>query len=76
MAFDLTGLGAQDALAQIAKMAYGSGRNGGVAGELLASAAPRPARSTRARQTSSPSDGKCSRLDLFFVYCENTNKED
>ncbi len=61
MAFDLTGLGAQDALAQIAKMAYGSGRNEGVAGELLASAAPRPARSTRARQTSSPSDGKVMR---------------
>ena len=32
MAFDVTGLGAQDALAQIAKMAYGSGRNEGVAG--------------------------------------------
>ena len=32
MAFDVTGLGARDALAQIAKMAYGSGRNEGVAG--------------------------------------------
>lgn len=32
MAFDVTGLGAQDALAQIAKMAYGSGRNEGVTG--------------------------------------------